>query len=181
MQFFPLPIPGAFRVEIECLEDERGFFARTYSTEEFRERGLLVDFAQRSVSFNKRKATLRGLHYQVAPYAETKIVTCTAGAAFDVLVDLRRSSPTFGRWHAETITADNHAMVYIPAGCAHGFQTLADDTELAYSISPNYVPGAARGLAFDDIALAIEWPLPDPILSAADQRRPPLAQAEIFK
>ena len=119
MRFTPLPLEGAFRVEIGRREDDRGFFARSFCEDEFRAQGLVTRFHQHSVSFNKRKGTLRGLHYQADPHAETKLLRCTAGAAFDVLVDLRRSSPTFGCWHAETITADNHLTLYIPSGFAH--------------------------------------------------------------
>lgn len=180
MHFIPLPIAGAFRIEIEKLEDERGYFARTFCSQEFARRGLVTEFVQRSVSFNARRGTLRGLHYQAAPYAETKIVRCTAGAAFDAIVDLRRTSPSFGLWHAETISAENHVLLYIPAGCAHGFQTLADATELYYEITPAYVAEAARGVAFDDPVIGISWPLASPIVSAADRNRPRLEQAEIL-
>jgi dTDP-4-dehydrorhamnose 3,5-epimerase len=180
MQFIRLPIPGAFRIELERHDDDRGFFARTFCANEFRAQGLVTEFVQHSVSFNSRKGTLRGLHYQADPHVETKLLRCTAGAVFDVLVDLRRSSPAFGRWHAETLTADNHVMLYIPSGCAHGFQAMEDRTELCYEIAPTYVPSAARGIAFDDPTLAISWPLPSPILSAADRLRPQLAGAETF-
>jgi dTDP-4-dehydrorhamnose 3,5-epimerase len=180
MRFLQLPIPGAFRIELDKIEDDRGFFARTFCTEEFRAKGLAADFVQRSVSFNTRKGTLRGLHYQAAPHAETKIVRCTRGAVFDVLVDLRRSSSAFGRWHAETLTADGRSMLYIPAGCAHGFQTLEDATEVYYEITPAYVTEAERGLAFDDPALGIAWPLSHPNLSRADRARPRLDATELF-
>jgi dTDP-4-dehydrorhamnose 3,5-epimerase len=180
MQFVTLPLAGAFRIDLERMVDNRGFFARTFCAEEFRAHGLVTQFVQHSLSFNARKGTLRGLHYQADPYAETKLLRCTAGAVFDVLVDLRRSSSTFGRWHAETLTADNHVMLYVPAGCAHGFQTLEDGSELYYEIAPAYVPSAARGVAFNDPALGIAWPLPDPIVSVADQTRPLLAHAETF-
>jgi dTDP-4-dehydrorhamnose 3,5-epimerase len=180
MQFVALPLAGAFRIHLEHIADNRGFFARTFCADEFRSHGLVTQFVQHSVSFNARKGTLRGLHYQADPYAETKLVRCTAGAVFDVLVDLRRSSPTFGRWHAEMLTADNHVILYVPPGCAHGFQTLEDGSELYYEIAPAYVPSAARGLAFNDPALGIAWPLPNPIMSVADQSRPPLAAAETF-
>jgi dTDP-4-dehydrorhamnose 3,5-epimerase len=180
MRFVTLPIPGAYRIELERREDHRGFFARTYCAAEFRARGLIDVFVQQSISFNVRKATLRGLHYQADPHAETKLIRCTAGAVFDVLVDLRRSSPQFGRWHAETLSADNHAMLYIPAGCAHGFQTLQNGSELLYDITPAFIPEAGRGLAYDDPALAITWPLSDPVLSEADRARPRLSEAEGF-
>jgi dTDP-4-dehydrorhamnose 3,5-epimerase len=180
MRFVRLPLPGAFRVELQRHDDDRGFFARTFCADEFRAQGLITEFVQHSVSFNARKGTLRGLHYQADPHAETKLLRCTAGAVFDVLVDLRRSSSTFGRWHAETLTADNHHMLYIPAGCAHGFQTMEDRTELYYEIAPAYVPGAARGIAFDDPSLAIAWPLSDPVVSDADRMRPRLDHADTF-
>jgi dTDP-4-dehydrorhamnose 3,5-epimerase len=180
MRFVRLPLSGAFRIELQRHDDDRGFFARTFCVDEFRAEGLVTEFVQHSISFNARKGTLRGLHYQADPHAETKLLRCTAGAVFDILVDLRRTSPTFGRWHAETLTADNHDMLYIPAGCAHGFQAMEDRTELYYEIAPAYVPNAARGIAFDDPSLAISWPLPDPIVSAADRMRPRLADAETF-
>jgi dTDP-4-dehydrorhamnose 3,5-epimerase len=180
MRFVALPIAGSFRIELEKRADERGFFARTFCTDEFEAHGLVTDFVQRSISFNARRGTLRGLHYQCAPHAETKIVGCPAGSVFDVMVDLRRSSPTFGRWHAETISAADRASIYIPAGCAHGFQTLVDNTELSYDIIPAYVAEAGRGVAFDDPALAIAWPIRDPILSQEDRHRPALAAADTF-
>lgn len=180
MRFVALPLAGAFRIELERHEDDRGFFARTFCTEEFRAHGLVTQFVQNSISFNARKGTLRGLHYQAGPLAETKLVRCTAGAVFDVLIDLRRSSPTFGRWHGEILSSVNHAMCYIPAGCAHGFQALEDCSELHYEITPAYAAGAARGIAFDDSALAITWPVLNPILSAVDRSHPRLADAEVF-
>lgn len=180
MRFSALPIPGAFRIEIEPIEDARGFFARTFCAQEFAAHGLVTDFVQRSVSYNAVKGTLRGLHYQAAAHAETKVVRCLTGAAFDVLVDLRRSSPTFGRWHGETISAQNRAALYIPPGCAHGFQTLADATEIYYEITPAYVPGAGRGVAFDDPEIGIAWPLPEAVVSDADRARPRLSAAETF-
>ena len=180
MRFVALPIAGAFRIELEKRADERGFFARTFCTDEFRAHGLVTDFVQRSVSFNAQRGTLRGLHYQCAPHAETKIVSCPAGSVFDVMVDLRRSSPTFGRWHAETVSAADRASIYIPAGCAHGFQTLVDNTELSYDITPAYVAEAGRGIAFDDPEFAIAWPLHDATLSQEDRQRPGLAAAETF-
>jgi dTDP-4-dehydrorhamnose 3,5-epimerase len=181
MRFNALPIPGAFRIELDRLQDERGFFARTFCADEFRTRGLVTNFTQCSIAFNARCGTLRGLHYQASPHAETKIVRCTAGVAFDVVVDIRRASPAFGRWHGEIISAENHAAIYVPAGCAHGFQTLADMTELYYEITPAYVPEAARGIAFDDAELGIAWPLPVSLVSAADLERPPLRSVDIFR
>jgi dTDP-4-dehydrorhamnose 3,5-epimerase len=173
MIFEPLAIEGAFRIAIESVADERGFFARAFCKETFAAHGLV---AQRSISYNARRGTLRGLHYQDPPHAETKLVQCSRGAVFDVLLDLRPRSQSFRRWLSLPLAAENRAMVYIPAGCAHGFQTLADDTELAYDITPGYNPGLARGIAWNDPALAIPWPIGHPILSAADRQWPRLAE-----
>lgn len=180
MRFLPLPIAGAFRIEIDKREDERGFFARTFCADEFRTRGLVSEFVQHSVSFNSRRGTLRGLHYQAPPHAETKLIRCIAGAAFDVIVDLRRHSPSFCQWYGETISAQDRALLYIPAGCAHGFQVLTDNTEIYYEITPSYIAAAARGIAFDDPTLGISWPLPVEIVSSLDAARPKLDQAEMF-
>jgi dTDP-4-dehydrorhamnose 3,5-epimerase len=176
MRFRALPIEGAFLIELERVEDRRGFFARVFCAGEFAGKGLQTDFLQRSFSYNRRRGTLRGLHYQAAPHAETKIVRCTRGAVFDVVVDLREASPTYLRWHAEELTADNGNGVYIPAGCAHGFQTLVDDTDITYEITPAYVPEAARGVRYDDPDLAISWPLADAIVSDRDLQLPRLAK-----
>lgn len=178
MRFEPLPIEGAYAIGLQPAEDERGFFARTFSAEEFVERGLATDFVQRSISYNRQRGTLRGLHYQASPHQENKIVRCTRGAVFDVIVDLRVGTPGFGRWHAVELTADNRTSLYIPPGCAHGFQTLADDTEIYYEITPAYVPEAARGVRFDDPDLAIAWPVADPILSDRDRGLPLLRSLE---
>jgi dTDP-4-dehydrorhamnose 3,5-epimerase len=168
LTFEPLSLPGAFRVRMNLLPDDRGFFARRFCAEAFRGRDLESDFVQRSVSFNLRRGTLRGLHFQAPPALETKIVRCTRGAAFDVIVDLRAGSPTYARWHGEELSADNRVMLYVPKGFAHGFQTLMDDTEIDYEITPAYVPDAARGVRFDDPTLAINWPVPDRIVSQRD-------------
>ena len=143
--------------------------ARTFCREEFQARGLACEFVQCSTSFNRHRGTLRGLHFQDAPYAETKLVRCTRGRVFDVAVDLRAGSTTRGRWSATELSAETGRMVYIPAGFAHGFQTLEDDTELFYQISVPYRPEAARCIAWDDPSLAIAWPLADPVLSARDR------------
>ena len=172
MIFEPLLLTGAYRVRLSGQADERGFFARRFCADRFAERGLETHFVQRSISFNARKGTLRGLHFQAPPALETKIVRCTRGAAFDVIVDLRRASGTFGQWHAETITADNRVMLYVPAGFAHGFQTLTDDTEIDYEITPAYLPEAARGVRFDDPALNIPWPIAEAVVSARDAALP---------
>jgi dTDP-4-dehydrorhamnose 3,5-epimerase len=151
-------VAGAWIVEPERHVDARGFFARTWCAEEFRAHGLSARCVQSSISHNPRRATLRGLHYQVAPHEEAKLVRCTRGAIYDVIVDLRPESPTFLRHAAVVLDADNRLAVYVPEGCAHGFQTLKDDSEVLYQMSAPYVPSAARGVRYDDPAFGIEWP-----------------------
>jgi dTDP-4-dehydrorhamnose 3,5-epimerase len=168
LTFEPLSLPGAYRIRMNVSTDERGFFARRFCAEAFRHLDLEFDFVQRSISFNLRRGTLRGLHFQAPPALETKIVRCTRGAAFDVIVDLRAGSPTYSRWHGEGLSADNRVMLYVPKGFAHGFQTLIDETEIDYEITPAYVPEAARGIRFDDPTLAINWPVPGQIVSQRD-------------
>ena len=151
-------LPGAWIVEPERLADERGFFARTFDAAAFAARRLRSDFPQCSISFNTRAATLRGMHYQAAPHEEAKLVRCTAGAIYDVIIDLRAGSPTRGRWAAVELSAENHRALYVPEGFAHGFQTLADGAEVLYQISTPYVPDAGRGVRWDDPTFAITWP-----------------------
>jgi dTDP-4-dehydrorhamnose 3,5-epimerase len=175
MQFTELGIAGVYWIDLELHEDERGFFARTFCVREFEERGLSTLIAQCSTSFNARRGTLRGLHYQAAPHEETKVVRCTSGAVFDVVVDLRVSSPTRGKWESAELSGSNRRMLYIPPGVAHGFQTTEDNTEVFYQISTEYVPSAARGIRWDDPQLAIDWPLRDEkIISARDAAFPGL-------
>ena len=158
----PTPLAGAHVVELERLGDERGSFARTFDAEQFRAAGLDPRVAQCSTSFNLREGTLRGMHYQAAPHEEVKLVRATSGALFDVIVDLRPRSASFRRWFGIRLDARSGTALYIPAGFAHGFQTLAEDTEVHYQINVPYVPGAARGVRFDDPAFAIDWPAPPP-------------------
>ena len=172
MIFVPTPLPGVFVVEPERREDERGFFARTFCAREFAERGLESRVAQCSVSFNPRRATLRGLHYQAAPHAEAKLVRCTRGEIFDVAVDLRPDSPAFRRHLGLILSAEDRRMLYVPAGCAHGFETLTDDCEVFYQISEPHTPEAARGVRWDDPAFAIPWPLPPAVISERDRAYP---------
>jgi dTDP-4-dehydrorhamnose 3,5-epimerase len=172
VRFSAQPIDGVFAIDIDAHSDERGFFARTICAEQFAAHGLVTGFVQHSVSCNPRAGTLRGLHFQ-APQAEHKLVRVTRGAVFDVVVDLRRDSASYGRWHALELTADNHRQLYIPPGVAHGFQTLLPDTEVAYAMSAPFCAAAARGLRWDDPALAIAWPAaPDRIVSARDRDLP---------
>lgn len=156
-------------VELEPAADERGFFARAWCAEEFREHHLNPALAQCSISFNHRRGTLRGMHYQEAPHREAKLVRCTAGAIYDVIVDLRRASPTYCKWFAVELTAANRKMLYVPEGFAHGFQTLADQTEVFYQISEKYRPESSRGVRWNDPLFGIDWPIPAPILSPRDR------------
>jgi dTDP-4-dehydrorhamnose 3,5-epimerase len=151
-------LPGVFVVALEAIEDERGSFARTFSVADFTAQGLDPAVVQCSVSFNLRAGTLRGMHYQEAPHAESKLVRCTRGAIFDVAVDLRPDSPTYCGWFGIELTPGNGRMLYIPEGLAHGFQTLADETEVHYQISHEYVPSAAGGVRWNDPVFGIEWP-----------------------
>lgn len=172
MIFTETPIPGAYVIKAEPRIDERGFFARTWCREEFEARGLEPHLAQCSISHNHRIGTLRGMHFQREPHEEAKLVRCTAGAIFDVLLDLRPGSPTRLRWFATELTAVNRISLYVPKGVAHGFQTLLDDTEVFYQISELHCPDFASGVRWDDSAFGIRWPLPDPILSPRDRSYP---------
>ncbi len=162
-------IAGAFLLDVERHEDERGFFARTYCQDELRAHGLACDVVQCSISFNHVRGTLRGLHYQDAPHEETKIVRCTRGAIWDVVVDLRRDSGTYRRWTAVELTAGNRRALYIPPGLAHGFITLSDDSEVFYMMGTTYVAEAARGVRWDDPAFGITWPMAPVMMSDRDR------------
>jgi dTDP-4-dehydrorhamnose 3,5-epimerase len=175
--FEPAPIEGSYSIQIERLEDERGFFARTFCQDEFRREGLDPCVAQCGVSFNPARGTLRGLHLQRAPHEEAKLVRCTAGAIHDVILDLRRGSPTFARWWAVELTPRSGRLLYVPAGVAHGFQTLEPDTEVSYQMSRPHQPEAAIGVRWDDPAFAIDWPLEVTAISAADRDRADFAVA----
>ena len=172
MKFTETRIKGAFVIELEKFEDERGFFARTWDTEEFKVKGLNPKLAQCSISLNKEKGTLRGMHYQVAPHEEAKVVRCTMGAVYDVILDLRTSSPTYKQWFSVELTAENRKELYIPEGVAHGFQTLAANTEVSYQISEFFHPENARGVRWNDPAFQIQWPLPDTVISPKDLAYP---------
>jgi dTDP-4-dehydrorhamnose 3,5-epimerase len=171
MIFQETSIPGVLVIEPERLEDERGFFARTFCSEEFEARGLRFEFVQCSVSFNRVPGTLRGMHYQAAPAEEAKLVRCTRGTIYDVALDLRPDSETFRSWFAVELSAGNHRMLYIPEGVAHGFQTIEPDSEVFYQISPAYVPELARGVRWDDPAFSIEWPAAERTISESDRQR----------
>ena len=172
MRFIATRLQGVTIIEPEPLEDDRGFFARVWCRQEFEAQHLETRLAQCSISVNRLKGTLRGLHYQDEPYPETKVVRCTAGAIYDVAVDVRRPSATFKQWVAVELTATNRRMLYIPAGVAHGLLTLEDNTEVFYQISEFYHPECARGVRWNDPAFKIEWPLKPVVISPRDQQYP---------
>ena len=172
MIFAETKLKGAFIVEVEKHADERGFFARTWCQEEFTTHGLNPRLVQCSISFSRKGGTLRGMHYQSEPYGEAKLVRCTQGAVYDVIVDLRPDSATFKQWIAVELTAENHRMLYVPAKFAHGFQTLEDNTEVSYQMSEFHAPESARGVRWDDPAFAIRWPEGPRILSERDKSYP---------
>jgi dTDP-4-dehydrorhamnose 3,5-epimerase len=174
MIFRPTAVEGIHVLELESFEDERGFFARTWDTSELALHGLTDRLVQCSISYNRRKGTLRGLHYQVPPHEEAKIIRCTAGAIFDVAVDLRTGSPTYCEWVSAELSADNRRALFIPEGCAHGFLTLTDDAEVAYQISEFHVPDAARGVRWDDSAFGIVWPAEVVVINERDASYPDL-------
>jgi dTDP-4-dehydrorhamnose 3,5-epimerase len=169
MIFKELSLVGAYVVELQKHTDERGFFARSWCQREFEEHGLDAQLVQCNISYNARRGTLRGMHYQLPPFAEAKLVRCTRGALYDVIIDLRPNSPTFLRWAAAELTADNRAALYVPQGFAHGFQTLCDDTEVFYQMSEVYAPDCARGVRWDDPLFGVVWPEPAGVISARDQ------------
>lgn len=158
MKFIETKIKGVFIVDIEPREDERGSFARTVCAREFSEHGLKADFVQSSISYNRVKGTLRGMHYQATPHEEIKLVRCTRGAIYDVILDLRQDSSTFCQWVSVELTQENGRGVYLPEGCAHGFQTLLDYSEVLYQMTESFYPECARGVRFDDPAFNIKWP-----------------------
>ncbi len=172
MIFSGTVLDGVVEIEVEQRLDERGLFARTWCREEFRRAGLRAEIVQCSLSFNRRRGTLRGLHYQTAPHAEAKLVRCTRGAVYDVALDLRPESPTFRRWTATELTAENRRALYIPEGCAHGFLTLEDNTEVFYQMSESYHPEAARGVRWNDPAFGIVWPAEVTVISERDRCYP---------
>jgi len=168
VRFEELSLEGAWRIVPDRHEDERGYFARTFSSDEFAAHGLDPTVAECSVSRNPQRLTLRGLHLQRAPHEEVKLIRCTSGTVFDVIVDLREDSRTYLRWHAETLSRENGVMLYVALGFAHGYLTLEDDSELAYQISTPYAPESAAGYRWDDPAFAIRWPDHPSVISARD-------------
>ena len=169
MIFKETKLKGAYIIELELLEDERGFFARTFCQEEFEVHGLNPRVVQCNIAFNRKKGTLRGMHYQVAPHEEAKLVSCIRGAIYDVIIDLRPDSTTYRQWLTVELDAEDYKMLYVPEGFAHGFQTLKDNTVVFYQMSEFYHPECARGVQWDDPAFGIEWPLAEVIISAKDR------------
>jgi dTDP-4-dehydrorhamnose 3,5-epimerase len=172
MKFSKTKIAGVFEIEIEPFLDDRGFFARTWCRKEFEAQGLDPKLVQCSVSFNTRKGTLRGMHYQEAPYAEAKLVRCVRGSVFDVVIDLRSSSPTFKQWVTVVLNSEKHNMVFVPEGCAHGFLTLENETEVFYEMSEFYDVESARGIRWNDPAFQIAWPDKVEVISERDRTYP---------
>jgi dTDP-4-dehydrorhamnose 3,5-epimerase len=172
MKFEPTRIPGAVIIDIEPIEDDRGFFARTFCRQEFEQHGLSPHIAQCSISFNRKRGTLRGMHYQAAPHEEAKLVRCTRGSLYDVIVDLRPTSPAFRKWISVELSGASFRMLYVPEGVAHGYLTLEDDTEVFYQVSENYAPQYTRGVRWDDPAFGIEWPLPVAVIAQRDRSYP---------
>ncbi len=172
MIFTETILKGAFLIEPERLEDERGFFARTWCQREFEQHGLRPRWVQCSISYNKKRGTLRGMHYQATPHEEIKLVRCSRGAIYDVIIDLRPQSPTFKKHVAAELSAENRKMFYIPEGLAHGFQTLEDDCEVFYQISEFYEASRARGVRWNDLAFGINWPEPVRVISGRDRNYP---------
>jgi dTDP-4-dehydrorhamnose 3,5-epimerase len=172
MLFDETKLPGVFEIHLDPHRDDRGFFARTWCQREFEAKGLNPKIAQCNISFNPRKGTLRGIHFQMPPSAEAKLVRCTKGAIYDVVLDLRSQSLSFGEWIGVTLSAANRDMIYVPEGCAHGFITLEDDTEVFYQMSQFYDAGTARGVRWNDPGFQIEWPLLPQVISERDQTYP---------
>ena len=176
MKFSPARLPGVWVIDLELRTDERGFFARTYCDEEFTTHGLNAHWPQANTSFTSGRGLIRGLHFQAEPHPEVKVVRCTAGAIFDVVVDVRPAAPTFGKWEGFELTSENRRALYIPAGFAHGFQCLVDSCEVTYLMSERYLPELARGIRWNDPAIGVAWPMSEQRLSARDAALPLLKE-----
>jgi dTDP-4-dehydrorhamnose 3,5-epimerase len=172
MIFRETKLSAAFIIEPEKFEDDRGFFARSWSQREFEASGLDSHLAECNISFNKKKGTLRGMHYQASPHGQVKIVRCTMGSIYDIVIDLRNTSPTFKQWVGVELTATNRRMLYVPKDFAHGLQTLEDDTEVFYQMSSVFVPESGRGVRWDDPAFGIAWPEAERVIVARDRQYP---------
>jgi len=176
MIFTETPLAGAYVIELEPRDDERGFFARAFCQHEMAAHGLETTVAQANLSFNHRRGTLRGMHYQAAPHSEVKMVRCVNGAIWDAIVDLRPESPTHGQWFGVELSAANRRLFYVPKGFAHGYQSLTDGSEVLYMVTEFYAPGAEQGLRWNDPAFGIAWPIAEPILSPKDAVHPDYAR-----
>jgi dTDP-4-dehydrorhamnose 3,5-epimerase len=172
MIFTETPLKGAYIIEIEKIEDERGFFGRSFCRREMEKHGLNGEIVQANTSFSKKKGTLRGLHYQVAPHQESKLMRCVSGAIYDVIIDLRPGSPTFMRWTSAELSQDNYRMLYIPEGFAHGYMALTDNAGVYYNVSAFYVPGSEKGIRWNDPAFKISWPMEPRVISEKDRQHP---------
>ena len=172
MIFTPCKLKDAYLIDLDPKSDERGFFARAYCRNEFAAHGLLIEFVQCNLSFNSRHSTLRGMHYQVHPDEEVKLVRCIRGAIYDVIIDLRPASPTYKQWLGVEIDADGRRMLYVPAGFAHGYLTLVDDSEVLYQVSAFYSPESERAVRWNDPAFNIQWPMRPEVISSKDRQHP---------
>ena len=175
MIFTETKLKGAFILEVKRLEDERGFFGRSWCKKEMEDHGLNSNVVQANVSFNHKKGTLRGMHFQFSPYQETKLIRCTKGAIYDVIIDLRKNSPTYKQWIGVELTEDNYKMLFVPEDFAHGFITLQDNTAVTYQVTQYYTPGAEGGIRWNDPAVGIEWPVPVEVVSQKDKVHPDYA------
>lgn len=180
MQFTELKLRGAYLITPKMIADERGFFTRSFCQQTWEQQGLKANIVQVNISHNKYRATLRGLHMQVAPYAETKLVRCTRGAIYDVIVDMRPESGTYRQWAGVELTAGNYQLLYVPEGFAHSYLTLEADTEVTYQVTQGYTPGAERGFRYNDPAFGIRWPLEPQVVSAKDLAHPLLGCTTVF-
>lgn len=169
MLFTETPIKGAYILEIKKIDDDRGFFGRSWCRKEMEEHGLNGNLCQANTSFSKLKGTIRGMHYQVSPYEETKLIRCTRGAIYDVIIDLRATSETYLKWFGAELTQDNYRMMYVPEGFAHGFITLADNSEVYYNVTQFYIPGAETGIRYNDPLININWPVTPAVISEKDR------------
>ncbi|MCL6633405.1 MAG: dTDP-4-dehydrorhamnose 3,5-epimerase [Alicyclobacillus herbarius] len=181
MKITPTDLEGVILIEPDVFGDHRGYFTETYNKARLAEAGIELDFVQDNQSLSAQPGTLRGLHYQLTPKAQTKLVRVIQGAVYDIAVDIRKGSPTFGKWVAVILTADNHRQLLIPKGFAHGFCTLVPNTIVAYKVDEYYSPEHDRGILWNDPTLSIPWPTSNPVLSAKDERHPGLEEAEVFE
>lgn len=181
MQVSKVPLQDAYLIDVDRRVDHRGFFARTFCQREFQNHGLATVMVQSNLSHNDKKGTLRGMHYQAPPAEEAKLILCTRGRIYDVIVDVRSTSPTFTRWFGVELSADNNRMLYVPEGFAHGFITLEDDSDVMYQVSQFYTPGQERGIRYDDPAIGIKWPRRVTVISEKDETWPEFEPATVLE